>query len=106
MITGSGVALNLMIHGDWYGILSLFVGALFIPSLALCLGVWTDSSKLFEFIYTMLWYIGPLNQIVILDFMGSLPESVDAGVWQFYLVFSIILIGLAFLGRKWQIQRG
>lgn len=54
MVTGSGVALNLVLHGDWLRVLTWVVGALFIPSLALYLGVWTSSCKLFEFIYTIL----------------------------------------------------
>jgi hypothetical protein len=33
------------LHGEWLGVLALAVGALFIPSLTLCLGVWTGSSK-------------------------------------------------------------
>jgi hypothetical protein len=106
VVTGSGIALNLALHGDWLGVLAWVVGALFVPSLALCLGVWTGSSKSFEFIYTMLWYIGPLNRIEPLDFMGALPGSVEAGIWQLYLAITIILMGLAFIGRRWQIQRG
>lgn len=106
LVTGSGVVLNLALHGEWLGVLAFAVGALFIPSLALCLGVWTGSSKSFEFIYSLLWYIGPLNQIVPLDFMGAVPGSVEAGIWQIYLAITIILSGLAFIGRKVQIQRG
>jgi hypothetical protein len=106
VVTGGGVALNLALHGQLPVVLALAVGALFIPSLALCLGVWTGSSKSFEFIYALLWYIGPINQIESLDFMGALPGSVDAGIWQIYLVFTVILLGLAFIGRKRQIQRG
>jgi hypothetical protein len=106
VVTGGGVALNLALHGEWLGMLALAVGALFIPSLALCLGVWTGSSKSFEFIYALLWYIGPLNQVESLDFMGALPGSVDAGIWQIYLAFTLILLGLAFIGRKLQISRG
>jgi hypothetical protein len=106
LVTGSGVALNLALHGEWLGVLALAVGALFIPSFALCLGVWTGSSKSFEFIYALLWYIGPLNQIESLDFMGALPGSVEAGTWQIYLAITLFLLVLAFIGRKWQIQRG
>ena len=82
------------------------VGALFIPSLALCLGVWTGSSKSFEFVYSLIWYIGPFNQIIPLDFMGVVPGSVEAGIWQVYLVITIVLFGLAVIGRRWQIQGG
>jgi hypothetical protein len=106
VLTGSGVALNLALHGDWLGVLAWGVGALFIPSLALCLGVWTGSSKSFEFIYTLLWYIGPINQIGLLDFMGAIPGSVEAGIWRPYLVTTAILFGLALIGRKRQIRRG
>ncbi|MFH2111426.1 MAG: hypothetical protein ABIJ47_09230 [Candidatus Bathyarchaeota archaeon] len=106
VVTGCGVALNMALHGEWLGVLAWGVGALFIPSLALCLGVWTGSSKSFEFIYTLLWYIGPLNQMEPLDFMGALPGSVEAGIWQIYLAIALILFGLAFIGRKWQISRG
>jgi hypothetical protein len=106
MVTGSGVALNLALHSDLVGVLAWVVGAFFIPSLALCLGVWTGSSKLFELTYTLLWYIGPINRIEILDFMGALSGSVETGIWQLYLTITIILLGLAFIGRKWQIHRG
>lgn len=105
IVTSSGVAMNLALHSDWFGLLALFVGALFIPSLALCFGVWTGSGKLFEFLYTMLWYIGPLSGAESLDFMGALPGSVEAGIWQFFLVITILILGLSFLGRKWQVQR-
>jgi hypothetical protein len=106
MATGIGVALNSALYSDLPGLLAWTVGALFIPSLALFLGVWTGSSKGFEFIYVMLWYIGPMNRAIPLDFMGALPESVAAGIWQYYLVITFILLGLSFIGRLWQIQRG
>ena len=106
MVTGGGVALSLALHGEWPGLIAWGVGALFIPSLALCLGVWTGSSKSFEFIYTLLWYIGPINGVEILDFMGTLPGSVGAGIWRYYLAITFVLLGLIFIGRKWQIQRG
>jgi hypothetical protein len=106
MVTGSGVALSLALHGEWFGLLAWGVGVLFIPSLAICLGVWTGSSKSFEFIYTLLWYLGPINRVVLLDFMGVLPSSVGAGIWQYYLVITFALVGLILIGRRWQIQRG
>lgn len=105
MVTGNGVAVNMALHGDWPGVFAWIVGALFVPSLALCLGVWTGSSKSFEFIYTLLWYIGPINQTEPLDFMGAVPGSVEAGIWQFYLAITAILLVLAYIGRKFQIQR-
>lgn len=106
MVSGGGVALNMIFHGDLIGLVAWIAGALFIPSFALCLGVWTGSSKVFEFLYTLLWYVGPFNKIEPLDFMGASPGSVVEGYWQSYLVITIILLGVTFVGRKWQIQRG
>ena len=106
MVSGGGVALNLIFHGDLLGLVAWVVGALFIPSFALCLGVWSGSSKVFEFLYTLLWYVGPFNKIELLDFMGATPSSVVEGYWQSYLVITFALLGLTVVGRKWQIQRG
>ena len=106
IVTGGGVALSLALHSEWLGLLAWGVGAFFIPSLALCLGVWTGSSKSFEFIYTLLWYIGPINGVELLDFMGALPSSVGAGIWRYYLAITCVLLGLIVIGRRYQIQRG
>jgi hypothetical protein len=31
---------------------------------------------------------------------------VEAGIWQVYLAITLVLFGLAVIGRRWQIQRG
>jgi len=104
MITGLGVAVNFGIHGNLSGLIAWSVGAVFIPSMALCLGVWTGSGKVFEFLYTLLWYIGPMSGVNLLDFMGVSPVSVEAGVWRLYLVATVLCIGLSYIGRKLQIM--
>ncbi|HSS52877.1 MAG TPA: ABC transporter permease, partial [Thermoanaerobaculia bacterium] len=78
--TGSGVGLRLAISGNWQAAGAWLIGALFIPTFALALGVWSGSSKLFEVDYLFLWYIGPLNQTRPLDFMGAVPGAVKAGI--------------------------
>jgi hypothetical protein len=105
IFAGSGVACNLAIHADWTGLLAWLIGAFFIPALAFCLGVWTGSSKTFEFLYIMLWYLGPINRIESLDFAGAVPGSVVTGIWQYYLVITLIILILAFMGRRMQMQR-
>jgi hypothetical protein len=75
--------------------------ALFIPSLALALGVWSSSNKLFEVLYMVLWYVGPVNQTPYLDFMGT-GELVSMGVLSIYWIGTVVLLGLAALGRRRQ----
>jgi hypothetical protein len=100
---GSGAAVRLISAGDWAPLLSWTAGALFIPSLALTLGVWSGSSKLFEVFYLVLWYVGPMANVSALDFLGAHSESVAAGVPMIYLCLTVLLLGLGLLGRRRQL---
>jgi hypothetical protein len=55
LLTGGIVGLRLLAAGDLSGLAAWLAGALFVPSLALALGVWSGTSKLFEGLYTTLW---------------------------------------------------
>jgi hypothetical protein len=104
LLAGSGVALRLVLADDWSALLAWAVGALFIPTLALALGAWTGSGKAFEGLYAAIWYIGPVNQLAALDFMGATDKSVAAGVPSYYLALTAILMGLAVVGRMRQLR--
>jgi hypothetical protein len=104
LLTGSGVALRLVLARDWLGLLGFAVGALFIPTLALTMGVWTGTGRLFEAVYAIWWYIGPLHHDRKLDFMFTSAQSFSAGTLRFYLAATLVLFGCALLGRGRQIQ--
>ena len=89
MVTGSGLGVRLMIAGDWPGLYAWLAGALFIPALSLALGVWTESRKPFEGLYTAWWYLGPLHHIRKLDFMGTTVQSSTAGM---FLLLALLLV--------------
>lgn len=97
MTTGGGFALRLLIGGDSRGLLAWLAAALLIPSLALALGVWSGSSKLFEVLYTLWWYVGPMSHAPGLDFTSANPGS-RAPV--FYLLAAGFLLAAAYLGRR------
>ena len=104
-LAGSGVAINLLLAGDGVALLAWSVAAVFIPALALALASWSGSSKLFEVIYMVLWYFGPMNQIVPqLDFMGVSDTARAAGMPLVYLVVTLALMGIAIVGRRRQLQ--
>jgi hypothetical protein len=105
VLTGMGTALRLIGAREWNGLLAWAVGALFIPSLALALGTWSGSSKPFEALYTVLWYVGPMNGLAVLDFMGALPESTAAGAHWTFLGATVMLVAMAVLGRWMQVRR-
>jgi hypothetical protein len=117
LATGSGAAVRLVLAGQWSALLAWAVGAAFIPALALTLGVWSGSPKLFEVVYLVLWSLGPMNQIlaaldlptimnqvVALDYVGATDDAIATGMPLCYLVFTVLLLGLAFAGRKRQLQ--
>ena len=100
LLMASGAALRFVIDGDTIGLLALLSGALFIPSLALASGVWSGTSKLFEILYMVIWYLGPLNKVLGLDFIGSHSD----GYPQFFIPVSMALIAFAIFGRSRQLR--
>ena len=103
-LTGLGAAVRLALAGQSAGLLAWAAGVLFIPSLALALGVWSGTSKFFEGLYTALWYAGPLNRVPGFDFTGS-ANGPQAGRYAvIYLGVAATLVAAAFLRRARQLR--
>jgi len=96
LLTGSGFALRLLMSGDWQGLLAWTTAALFIPSLALGLGVWSGSSKPFEALYVFWWYLGPAHFTPGMDFMGLTTASRNIVL---YALFTAVLVIASYMGR-------
>ncbi len=98
VLAGSGVLLRLVISGDAASLGTWGAAVVFIPSLALMLGVVSGTSKIFEVTYVLLCYVGPLNGIAALDFigMGSSPSPL---MWLGLSVASVA-IGLSWRWRQ------
>ena len=97
LVTGGGLGIRLLIAHDYAGWSAWFMAALFIPTLALALGVWSASSKPFEALYTVWWYVGPANHVPGADFMGTTPLSSQP--LQYALLTALLLIAV-FVGRR------
>jgi hypothetical protein len=100
LLVSIGAIIRFTMDGETAGLLALHSGALFIPSPALASGVWSRTSKLFEILYMLIWYLGPLNKIMELDYIGSHGN----GRPEFLIPFSIMLIIFAFIGRMRHIR--
>jgi len=92
------------LRGWTAGLLGWAVGALFIPSPALVLGIWSGASKFFEGLYTLLWYIGPLNQVPGLDFTGNANGPQAGRIALIYWGIAAMLVAAAFFGRGRQLR--
>lgn len=101
----SPLLLRIMFASDWSSLSGLVVGILFVPSLAMSLGVWTNGSKLFEGGYLFLWYIASMYSIPVLDFMGRVHIAREMGVPLIYLLLTLLLMIVIFFGRRRQAIR-
>lgn len=97
LLTGGGTGIRLLLSADWPGLSAWLAAALFIPSLALALGVWSGTSKPFEALYTVWWYIGPAHHTPGLDFMGVTAQSSDPAK---YMLAAAALLAVSYWGRR------
>ena len=97
LLTGCGFGVRLFLASDWHTLAGWITGALFIPSAALSLGIWSGSSKAFEAIYTVWWYMGPMHQVPGLDFMGTTRASSSPVP---YALAALALLAASYWGRR------
>jgi hypothetical protein len=95
--TGGGVLLRLLVTGDTRGIAAFACGALFVPAMALCLGLLSGAPRLFEALYLALWYAGPMNQVPPLDYGGFTPAGLAQGAPFIFLAIAAAGLVMAFL---------
>jgi hypothetical protein len=103
-VTGSGFAMRCILAGDLLSLAAWLAGALFVPSLALALGVWTGSSRTFEALYAVLWYVGPANRIAVLDYSGAWAAASAFPTAALYGALAVLLFAASVIGRRQQIQ--
>ena len=101
-LAASGALVRFGLAGDVATVEGLLAGAVFVPSLALALGVWTGSGKSFQVVYLVLCYFGLANGVTALDFLGLGPAA--SGMPAYYLALTPILLGAAALGRVRQLR--
>ena len=87
-IAGAGVFL---FNGDLAGLAAWMGAVIFIPTLALGLGVFSSGSRAFEIVYLFLWYMGPYQKVPSLDFITGTPQ-----------VYLLVSAGLLLLSSYWR----
>jgi len=102
--TGAGIGIKLALAKDWSGLLGWTVGATFIPTAALAMGVWSGTSKLFEALFIICWYIGPFQKVSQFNFIPTSATAIAAGLPYIYLLATISILIVAVIGRRRQIK--
>ncbi len=102
---GGFIGIRTLITGDFDLLAHWLIGAMFIPSLAIACGVITGGRKLFEVLYTLIFYIGPLNKTPMCDFTGSVIYGNIQPSLLLWSSVTLILMVAAISIRKWQVLR-
>jgi hypothetical protein len=93
---GAAPLVRMVAAADGPGIAAWAAGALFVPSLAVFLGVVCRTHRVFQALYLPLWYL-VMNGVAGLDFMGSVREDgVPAGPTGAFYGVAALLLGLTF----------
>ncbi|MEE2048800.1 hypothetical protein Q7689_36295, partial [Nocardiopsis tropica] len=69
-LVGAGPLVRMVASGDAAGASAWAAGALFVPGLALALGVVSRVGRPFQAVYPLLWYL-VLNGVSPVDFLGA-----------------------------------
>ncbi len=99
LAVGSFVGGRALIAADWPALALWFNAAMFIPAFAVLCGALTGGRKLFEVLYTLLWYIGPLNKLPLLDFTGSAGNGSALGHLMLWIAVTLFVGVFAFFAR-------
>ena len=104
VIAGGGIAVRLLLTGQMAAFTGWLAGALFLPAMALGLGVVSGSGKAFEAILTVLWYVGPMNHTPGLDFTGASSGALVIRYAVIYALLSAGFLAISFLARARQLR--
>ena len=99
LLVGVGPAALAVTTGETTLLAGVLAGVLFPPSLALAFGVWTHSERLFEVGYLLVWYVGPVNDAPVVNFLATGGDATPA-VPAAFVGVSVVALGAAVLRRR------
>ncbi|QWC18446.1 ABC transporter permease subunit [Halorubrum sp. 2020YC2] len=105
LLSGAGVLVALVLAGEFTTVGAVFIGACFIPALAITSGVLLGTSRVFEVLFLSLWYLGPMNAVYSLDFIPAHPETVARGTPIWIAIATVLLLIAAAVGRSRKTQK-
>ncbi|HET9908165.1 MAG TPA: hypothetical protein VFQ23_16050 [Anaerolineales bacterium] len=94
----SGATVRMVIEGGADRLPLILLAVLFVPSLAMALGTWSNNSRLFEVVY-LLWLFNGVNGAVPLDFMQVLQTSPNPILLAAYFALTVVLFAASLAGR-------
>jgi hypothetical protein len=94
--TAGGSLVHWAHAGNLGGVEGILAGAIFVPTLALACGALSGTTRLFEIVYLVLWYIGPMNRTTFDFTQGAYAPG--------FTLASLVLFVMAVSARKLRLQ--
>ncbi|WP_436910073.1 ABC transporter permease [Halosimplex marinum] len=98
LLAVAGYALRIGLAGDIAAIAALVAGLAAAPALALAAGAWLGSARAFDTVYLLAWYLGPLQAVAPLDFVGA--TATDPARTAAYAALAACCLAAAVVGRR------
>ena len=98
IVSASGVLIRHCLEGNVIGFWTVAASACFIASLAVACGGIAKSEKMFQVIYVVLIYIGPMNGVAHWNFVSA-QDAWNAGRW---LAYTAVALCIAVVARRLQ----
>lgn len=101
-IAVSGATVRMVAESGAERLALILLAVLFAPSLAMALGTWSNSSRLFEVVYLLWLFIG-VNGAIPLDFMQVLQTEPNQFMLAAYFALTTVLFAAGLAGRWKQV---
>ncbi|MER6844306.1 ABC transporter permease [Streptomyces platensis] len=99
-VLGVAPLIRMALAGDAPGLAAWLAGVLFIPSLAMLLGVVCRTHRVFQAVYLPIWYL-VVNKVAAVDFMGAVRDAgAPAGPTPLFYAAALLMLGAAFLAAE------
>jgi len=97
------VMLRFAVTGDFYTVLNIINGAVFIVLFAVALGILSGGKKLFEILSFFITYC-IVEKIPVADYLGAIQHDSHIGYITIVLMLNVFLGGVSFGVRSYQVR--
>jgi len=100
-LASSGGIIRFMVLAEWVLFIQIVIAISFTVSMAYFCGTFTSTKRMFEVLYPTLWYIGPVQAALYVDFFGvNSQASWQAGIPYYFISLSVGLLLLTLKARS------
>ncbi|RYJ08516.1 hypothetical protein ELS19_18570 [Halogeometricum borinquense] len=101
VLVGSSIGLTALLTSTPV-LLGYVAAILFVPSLALSVGIWSGRSELFEVLYLVIWFVGPANGLKPVVFTATEATALSTVSVIVYICLGLCLFVASFVHRSRQ----